>query len=331
MDQIKENGQQSLAIRGSKLDFKAQHANLCANKDIKYNPVLTKSIKHREILDELEQKNILEFGPPLRYFSTDQKYSLGKGCNGTIVYVGVLQDGSEVAVKRMLTQACQEEAENENNILSLIDTQKSPFIVSYRKYLKDSTFIYLILDLCEEPLDKHVEYQTIDHLQTHGRRMIKEILSGLEFLHNQGILHRDLKPKNVLVDIDGHMKLADFGISRVLNENETSVRTNSLGTRDWMAAEVICNIDKKVKRRFKKKSDIQSAGMISFFILTKGKHPFGSTLYDRMKNIVDGKPVDLNNLYDFDGHQFVSRLIAKEIKDRPYAHEALLWPFMVKV
>ena len=50
-----------------------------------------------------------------------------------------------------------------------------------------------------------------------------------------------------------------------------------------------------------------------------------------MKNIVNGNPVDLNQLDDSDGHQFVSRLVAHKIKHRPYAHEALLWPFMVKV
>ena len=176
----------------------------------------------------------------------------------------------------MLIQACEDEAENEKNILSLIDTEKSPFIVSYRKYLNDGTFIYLILDLCEEPLDKHVKSQSIEHLQTHGRRMIKEILSGLEFLHDRGILHRDLKPRNVLVDVENRMKLADFGISRVLKEGETTIHTNAKGTGGWMAAEVIKSIDEKVKGRFKRKSDIQTAGMIAFFILTKGKHPFGS-------------------------------------------------------
>ena len=107
--------------------------------------------------------------------------------------------------------------------------------------------------------------------------------------------------------------------------------TDAAGTKDWMAAEVICNVDENVKGRFKKKSDIQSAGMIAFFILTKGKHPFGSTLYDCMKNIVNRNPVDLNQLDYSDCHPFVSRLVAHKIEHRPYAHEALLWPFMVKV
>jgi serine/threonine-protein kinase/endoribonuclease IRE1 len=123
------------------------------------------------------------------------------------------------------------------------------------------------------------------------------------------------------------MRLADFGISRVLNEGETTIHTDTKGTEGWMAAEVIENMSKKMKGRFKKKSDIQSAGMIAFFILTKGEHPFGSTLYDRMANIVNGNPVDLNKL-DIDARQFVSRLISRKINDRPTAQEAIVLPFL---
>ncbi len=247
---------------------------------------------------------------------------------GTSVYLGILEDGSEVAVKRMLKDRCGDAAENERKILRLINTKKSPFVVSYRHFLKDNTFVYLIVDLCEQTLDEYICSEiSLNISQINGRRIIKEIMTGLEFLHGERILHRDLKPLNILVDVDGHMRLADFGISRVLNENETTFLTDAKGTKDWMAAEVIENRDKKGKGRFKKKSDIQPAGMIAFFILTKGEHPFGSTL-DRMTNIVNGNPVNLNNLDDLDARHFVSRLICRNINDRPYAHEALLLPFL---
>ena len=249
---------------------------------------------------------------------------------GTSVYVGILEDGSEVAVKRMLKVSCEDAAENEMRILSLINAKKSPFIVNYRHFLKDNTFIYLIVDLCEQTLDTYVCSQ--NNLQINSRRMIKEILTALKFLHDQGILHRDLKPSNVLVDAEGHLRLADFGISRVLNEDETTLLTDAKGTQGWMAAEIIEDIDKVGKGRFKKKSDIQPAGMIAFFILTKGEHPFGSTLklklYELMTNIVKGNPVNLNNLDDLGAQQFVSQLICRKIHDRPSAHEALLLPFL---
>ena len=247
---------------------------------------------------------------------------------GTSVYVGILEDGSEVAVKRMLIESCEDAAENERKILNLIDTKKSPFVVSYRHFLKDNTFLYLIVDLCEQTLDQHISAKSIEYIRVHGPRMVKEVLSGLSFLHDERILHRDLKPSNVLVDAGGHMRLADFGISRVLNEDETTAHTDTKGTEGWMAAEVIENLNKKLQGRYKKKSDIQSAGMIAFFILTRGEHPFGTTFYERMTNIVNGNPVNLNNLDDNNARQFISRLISRRIHDRPTAHEAMLLPFL---
>ena len=252
----------------------------------------------------------------------NESFSLGTGSMGTVVYVGIMDDGSEVAIKRMLIHTCKVAAENEKAILTLIDTKKSPFIVSYRHFLRDNIFMYLIVDLCEETLADHVLSQSAKHVQEHGRRMIKEILTGLKFLHGQGVLHRDLKPSNVLVDVEGHMRLADFGISRVLNEDETSVQTNANGTQGWMPSEVIETANQKRKGRYKKKSDVQVAGMIAYFILSKGEHPFGP-VYDRMGNILKGNPVNLEKLDDFNARSFVSKLISHKIDDRPRACEAL--------
>jgi serine/threonine-protein kinase/endoribonuclease IRE1 len=255
---------------------------------------------------------------------------LGKGSMGTFVYVGIMEDGAEVAVKRILKQEFEDTAQNELEILSRIDASKSPFIVSYRKCLNDATFVYIVLDLCEETLREHVYTQSLEYLQDHGPRMIKEILRGIEFLHSQNILHRDLKPSHVSVDVEGHMRLADFGVSRVLNEEETTVHTGAKGTRDWMPTEVIEVIGKEEIGRFKKKSDVQVAGMIAFFISTKGEHPFGPVL-ERMVNISKGNPVNLHKLNDLQVRKFISWLICHNIDDRPYAAEALADPFMVHV
>ena len=256
---------------------------------------------------------------------------LGKGSMGTAVHVGVMEDGSQVAVKRMLIQACEDVAENEKKILSLIETKRSPFMVNYRSYIKDNDFMYLIVDLCEQTLHKYVHMESSVHLREHGPRMIKEILRGLKFLHDQGILHRDLKPSNVLVDVDGHMRLADFGLSRVLNEDETTVNTEAKGTKGWMPTEVIEALNGDGRGRYKRKSDVQAAGMIAFFILTKGEHAFGSSMVVCMTNIWNGNPVNLNNLEDGTAREFVSSLICHNIDERPYAYQALSHPFILQV
>ena len=265
----------------------------------------------------------------MQVFVADNKFKIGEGCFGSCVYVGLMKDGSEVAVKRMPVQRCERAAENEKEIMSLIKTEKSPFVVGYRDMYNDGNFMHLILDLCEESLAELVKFYSIEHLQQHGPRMIEEILLGLEFLHAIGILHRDLKPSNILVDIEGHMKLADFGISRVLKEGETTIETCANGTIGWVPPEVIEAKEKEGKGRFKKKSDVHVAGMIAFFILTKGEHPFGS-MYDRMRNIAKGKPVNLKKLRDSKAQRFVSKLIKHKIDDRLYASEALKDPFLNK-
>ena len=267
---------------------------------------------------------------PLKYFSSEQRFQLGVGSDGTGVFLGIMEDDSEVAVKRMLTDDCERAVENERNILSLIERKKSLFVVNYRTFVKDTTFTYLILDLCEKTLHEHVHSHTIEQLREHGPRMIKEILCGLQFLHDQGILHRDLKPSNVLVDVDGQMRLADFGISRVLNEEETTVNTEASGTRGWMPAEVIEAENRRTKGRYKRRSDVQALGMIAFFIMTRGEHPFGAD-YERMRNIEKGTPVNLHILEDLEARDFISWLIRHKIDNRPYVDQALEHPFMARV
>ena len=250
---------------------------------------------------------------------------------GTLVFVGIMEDGSEVAVKRMLLQACEDSAENEKKISNLLKKKVSPFILSYHHVFQDDTFMYLISDLCEETLKEYIESQSIEYLRENGPRMIKQILCGLQFLHDNDILHRDLKPSNVLVDTHGFMKLADFGLSRVLNHDESTVHTGANGTQGWMAAEVIEAGNRGVKGRYKKKSDVQAVGMIAFFISTKGTHPFGDYAHDRMANILKANPVNLHILEDLEVRNFISWLIHHNIDDRPYVDQALEHPFMARV
>ncbi|CAB4013026.1 serine threonine- kinase ppk4-like [Paramuricea clavata] len=136
------------------------------------------------------------------------------------LYVGVMEDGSEVAVKRTLTQSGEDAAKNENEILNMIKTEEFPFIVSYRHCLRDDTLVYLIIDLCEENLNNYIQSQNIDCFQQHGPRMIKEILTGLTFLQDRQILLKDLKPLNIFIDIEGRMR----SISRLWNKSRSKRR-----------------------------------------------------------------------------------------------------------
>ena len=267
--------------------------------------------------------NVQKIGPVSVCFA--KEFLIGKGCCGTTVHVGLHDDDSEVAVKRILTHVLKED---EITIGNLVQLKKSYNIVNYRDFISEDPFSYVILDLCEETLADYIERFSKEELQRRAPKIIRDILAGLRPLHcgEKKVLHVDLKPLNILVDTEGDMRLADFGVSRILDESETSVNTSPKGTPGWIAAESIAKV-KGEKVKFKRKSDIQVVGMICFYILTKGEHPFGGP-NDRVANIAKGDPVYLDRLPDSNAKRFVSWLISHEINERPYVEEALDDPYL---
>ena len=66
-----------------------------------------------------------------------------------------------------------------------------------------------------------------------------EILAGLDHIHSLGIVYRDLKPENLLLDADGHVKIADFGLSKPLNSHK-DMSYSFCGSPEYMAPEMLC-------------------------------------------------------------------------------------------
>ncbi|XP_028403509.1 serine/threonine-protein kinase/endoribonuclease IRE1-like [Dendronephthya gigantea] len=285
------------------------------------------TVKHREKIMLLKAKDCNELREtkiPLKSFSKDESLKIAEGSPGTRVYVGLMEDGREVAVKRILKETTDRLAQNELEIFRLTKDIRSPYIVNYWYFDADDFYMYLVIDLCEENLKKYViETCSLEYLRKHGVRMIEEILLGLQVLHDKGILHRDLKPSNILVSVDGRMQLSDFGISRVPNDDKSTFLTAPKGTVGWMPPEVIEKIvNEGSKGRYKRKSDVHVAGMIAFFILTKGEHPFGPQL-ERMSNILKGEPIFLDKVTALTARQFISELISHNVEHRPYVKDAL--------
>jgi predicted Ser/Thr protein kinase len=99
--------------------------------------------------------------------------------------------------------------------------------------------------------------------------MLVSIASGLEHLHSNGIIHRDVAARNVLITAEGHLKLADFGMSRKLKEGDGSKTNQTIGPAASMAPESIRN------GTYSKKSDVWMFGIMIYEILS-GKKPHGS-------------------------------------------------------
>uniref|UniRef100_W5KZR6 Protein kinase domain-containing protein n=1 Tax=Astyanax mexicanus TaxID=7994 RepID=W5KZR6_ASTMX len=182
-------------------------------------------------------------------------YEIGAGCNGTTVYIGMKADGTEVAIKRMV-KSCNKELQNEMSLLRAPELE-SCYIVKYVDFVEDEAFYYLALQLCEYTLEEymeHIQQKEEEDKWKALRKVAKEVLLGLKVLHDNGVLHRDIKPQNVLIE---NTRLADFGFSRRLNSASTRI-TRRAGTQGWEAAEILDDENENEGNvEYKKSSDMQ--------------------------------------------------------------------------
>uniref|UniRef100_A0A8C2BFV1 Uncharacterized protein n=1 Tax=Cyprinus carpio TaxID=7962 RepID=A0A8C2BFV1_CYPCA len=253
------------------------------------------------------------------------EFQIAKGSDGTQVLLGLRDDGTEVAVKRMI-KSNYKALRNEEEFLRLPELESSS-IVRYVDFAEDAHFGYLALQLCEYTLEEYIQ----DHLPDDSaerslvlKKLVKEVLCSLQVLHDQKtkVLHRDIKPQNVLIDINGKARLADFGISRRLKQSETTLRTSIAGTRCWKAKETI---DEEANTGYKRSSDIQVAGMSLYYILSGGQHPFGKGPFCEV-NILQGR-YSLEQLDDDVAKDLIEWMINEDPNKRPTVEQTLAHPF----
>ncbi|XP_046855945.1 serine/threonine-protein kinase/endoribonuclease IRE1-like [Xenia sp. Carnegie-2017] len=296
------------------------------------------SVQHKELLSELCYP-----GADIKHVGNvrfSEKFSLGEGSNETRVYLGLTKDGYGKAVKRMRRDNYLQPAQHEKKILNEFNAKKSKYVVNYYFFEGDTgtEYVYLILDLCEESLEKFVKSSSLNDLQKALLNILRQILNGLADLHSgpDPILHRDLKPSNVLRDVDGRFLIADFGISRMLKNGSKTYKSKfNRGTEYWIPPESYCEDDSNEARyeelnegRYKKESDVYNAGLVAYYVATKGKHPFGTKRY-RLDNMLNGDPVGLKELKDESLKDLLSWMLNLQPEDRPSANMALKHPFLL--
>src|SRR5258706_1828852 len=161
-------------------------------------------------------------------------------------------------------------------------------------------------------------------------RFLEQVVEGLAKAHAAGIVHRDLKPDNIMVTRDGHVKILDFGIAKLI-EAQTLSSTSSeidtaitlqhsqpgmvLGTVGYMSPEQARGRTKDIDRR----SDIFSFGCILFEAVTRQKAFSGEDAIDTLNKIIRGSPPLITDfLADASNRlpRIVRRCLAKNPKDR---------------
>ncbi len=127
--------------------------------------------------------------------------------------------------------------------------------------------------------------------------VLYQIAIGLDYIHSRNLVHRDIKPDNILISTTTpvQMKVSDFGYCKKVSPQGTFTQSGTKGTLNWMAPEVLENLDVSSDDlpRGTIESDTFAAGCVFFYLLTRGSHPFGTTSFV-LANICTGNPVTLN-------------------------------------
>lgn len=279
--------------------------------------------KNREALEEFLKDEETK-SDPQDHFTLLEK--LGEGSYGS-VYKGIHKDSNaDIAVKLIPVQGEWEDLKKEIQILR---TCKSDYIVQYYgSYMAaNSDDMWIVMEYCSAG--------SIADLMECTRRTLTEeqiqhivacVLLGLEYLHGNKNIHRDIKSGNILLTGSGQAKLADFGVSAQLNTT-ISKRQTIIGTPFWMAPEVI------QESHYDGKADIWSLG-ITIIEMAEGNPPLSDKNPMRaLFSIPINPPPTFSNKSEWHvlTNDFLSQCLRKDLKQRPSAKILQGHPFVSRV
>ncbi|CAK65886.1 unnamed protein product (macronuclear) [Paramecium tetraurelia] len=234
-------------------------------------------------IKEIQQQTLNSMGIGRHSFKF--LYVVGKGGFGKVWRVEMKANRQEFALKEMLkTKIISKRSVNSvMNEKFLLEHLKHPFLVNMHYAFQDRENLYLVLDILR---GGDLRYH-IGRMKKFSEEQTKFfaccILLSLQYLHQHGIIHRDVKPENLVFDKDGFLRLTDLGVARL---NKDSVANDTSGTPGYMAPEVMCRMEHSFP------VDYYAVGVIVYELLI-GKRPYNGKNRQEIREQILAKQIQI--------------------------------------